>query len=579
MEKDNTNFVERQDFIDFKPIHSFISRLAKNVGIFEENFDDGETNAPLLKDPTGAGFVENCPFRVPKAYAENPEAQPRERKHQNVDPEEKYKAYASEMHNGKITDNCIKSAVRIWKNSQTVLMTRSEKGIVAFEGNAKGSKKYAQDQRTRIRLHAEEAHLFKPAFYFLTLTQRVQPGKDDILVQYNLFKESTSKFLDLLVKTFSCSYEIVFESTANGYCHAHLVAHFENYFNGDIGRKHKHSTEIVGGFFRNWIKSHWSLGMSKLETSKVRSPIFYLLKYISKSSYANFTELAKEERPLNKEERKMLLTIFNSIVARKRFWQGSQFTKEQDARFLSHLEKLQKEEEEKAKQSASENVSKCYRKYDVSFISERITAKAVRKTAVGGSAHHREAVGLDWASINFEMPCYTALKALNYVKFKSRSFGEIEDFSENSVEMQKIVYDSGVPLKCAGCVLSHIANEMKFGNDEWFHKDGFNNQFAEERDFWLYNEDERAEREELLQKYDERLLPFVAENLNVTFFKKRIQPAVKISHGTRFNEYEREFRPYEKGYESRVVRRINRYLADKEKIKTDDFATTGRLFK
>lgn len=62
---------------------------------------------------------------------------------------------------------------------------------------------------------------------FLTLTQRVEVGKQDIVKQWRSFGENVKLLCDLLQRKYSIEYERVAEATNNGYRHEHIVLHFD----------------------------------------------------------------------------------------------------------------------------------------------------------------------------------------------------------------------------------------------------------------------------------------------------------------------------------------------------------------
>lgn len=498
----NNNMKQENNIIS-KDLKSIISdtlfNFSKSKKILEKYTDDDGTFWKL-KTPLNTPEKKNCPFHVPLAYVDNYDEK-RRTKNKNIDPERLYTNFANQAHAGKITDNCLKQVVRLWKQRQGVIITKKNGVITAFECNAKGSKRYANQLRDKIAEHAKRANALKKATYFLTLTQRVEPGKTDCKEQYKSFVKQTENFLNYLCRTFNCYYEKVIESTKNGYAHAHIVIHIDNYFKDDLKRKLGRSYEIIGGQFRKWIKEHWALGVSKLETSQARNPIFYLLKYITKFSYSNFSQITKEEHKLSDNERKGILTIFLSILAQVRQITTSQFT---DEEIITADKILLEKETQEEKMSISE---------------EKI-------------AH--EVGGLDCACINSTLPCQKFARLLNYQRFKSEINGEVEDFDKQEQKTKEKLYEMAIPLGCHGCIITHILNEIKTHQDEWFHKKTIETDEEifdpkDEKEEVLYSafnqKYTKAEwqlREQLLEYIDEKALALTVEDedLNITFYKE-----------------------------------------------------------
>lgn len=486
-----------------KELKSSVSNILYNFVKAKEILDtytDDDGTFYKLKTPLETPYKKNCPFHVPQAYVDNYNEK-RKTKTQNIDPERLYTNFAIQAHNGKITDNCLKQVVRLWKQRQGVIITKKDGAIIAFESNAKGSKRYANQLRNKIAEHAKRANILKKSTYFLTLTERVKPGETDCKRQYKKFVKETENFLNYLCRTFNCYYEKVIESTKNGYAHAHIVIHIDEYFKDDIKRKHGRSYEIVGGSFREWIKNHWSLGVSKLETSQARNPIFYLLKYITKFSYSNFSEITKEKHKLTDNERKGILTIFLSILAQVRQITTSQF----DESEIDRADKLLslKEESEKT-MNVSEN---------------KIADK------VGG---------LDCACINSTLPCQKFARLLNYQRFKEKINDEVENFDKQEQKIKEKLYEMAVPLGCQGCIITHILNEIKTHKDEWFHKKEIESDdvIFDESDREIdksytefqqkYSKNEFYLRRSLLEYIDEKALAtFVSgDDINATFYNR-----------------------------------------------------------
>lgn len=489
--------------------YHFLFKKIANKNIVERFINEDGDECFRLKDPTGQGYNKSCPLHMPKAYMENPEFKKKPRS-KSVDPEKKYKALADQAHRGHITDKCLKVSLKILRDSLSVFIKGKGGEYSAFESNANGTRRKSNQDRDKIALHARRCNVLHPHTLFLTLTQRVNPGKDDIISQYKFFGEQSSKFLMFLVKEWHCTYEVVSESTKNGYRHAHIVLHFAKM--PDVAKivKRKHSADVYGGKLREWIKLHWSLGTSKLEISKDRSPVTYLLKYVTKFAYSDMTKLVSEEKELNADERKGILTLILPILSRTR-------------RF--NLSQLSKSEIEEADRLLAQNGANKCTKLKIS----KLVFKSAKPDKISLLRPRRS---LDSLCINSEPPCHSFIRIMGYKKFKKTSFGEIEEFKDLPEEFKAKIFNRAIPVGCRGCVYTHILNELKTGNDPWFHKDKFGGdilQVAEGRDFWQYTSEETEKREELLKTFDERVLPFVVDDMRLTFYKRSLMPKVKIT--------------------------------------------------
>lgn len=377
--------------------------------------------------------VKNCPFDVPKSFAEfAPKTQaPRTSRY---NPLFTYHELAKEMFKGTVTNKTLQKSCQRFINKKTVLFMLKDNKIRAFEGRAKGTKYYADETRDKIKTHAEKAKLLKPCTYFLTLTQKVTPGKTNIVKQYSYFGDNLKVLLDKMVRKYGVMYEQVSEATSNGYRHSHIVLHFDKYFKKEILRKNGNAYTVCNGELKSFIKKHWSLGMSKLERSSKRSPIYYLLKYVSKNAYSDFNKLANENYELSKEDRKNLLTMFGSICSQTRQFSLSQFSKVEEEK----IEKIKETKENKENRTAVEN----------------------------GRAENA-AGGLDWSSINFTLPCKKDIRIMLFSKYKERVGTDVKDFDKLNKEQQLKIWKDATPIGCQGCIISHIANKLANGFDGW----------------------------------------------------------------------------------------------------------------
>ena len=422
--KNNTN---KKDISQLQITYLFSQLLEMSKSLLPFGYNPKDENEPVkLKDPTGKGFTPNCPFHIPKFYNENPNIKERTRG-KNHDPEKIYEYLADRLRTGKTDNWAILLAIKAFLKRQLVLFKKENNVITAFEGNAKGSKRYAQKQMARVHEHATIATKLKPYTMFLTLTQRVEVGKQDIISQWKSFNAYLETFLDNLQKKYNVEYERVAEATNNGYRHEHIVLHFTKKPCKLITRKHKNSEEVVGGEIRAFIKRNWHLGTSKLEISKKRSPINYLLKYIGKCAYTDLGAILKQEKELSKEQRKQLLTIFCSIIAKCR---------------QCNLSQLPKNEQ---------------------------TSSA--ECAMSAQTIALEEGGLDTPSINSDLPCASIIRFMNYKVFQKASEGELKDFDALTQAKKEDLYQKGGCFGCTGCIMTHLLNEIKTHNDPWFHQD------------------------------------------------------------------------------------------------------------
>lgn len=435
MRQENIKANNKISQLELEKVLKIAKNFAMSEAIFEPAGEDFGDLSFILKDPTGWGRTEGCPLHVPLFYNENQSYKKPEKK-KNKDPELKYKALSEILHAGRTNNEGILSAVNQFMKTKSVLMYKKDGAIIAFEGNAKGTKRYAQKQMYRVAQHARVASKLKPYTMFLTLTQKVEVGKQDIVKQWQSFGEHVKLLCDLLQRKYSIEYERVAESTNNGYRHEHIVLHFDQEPCKMFTRKFKNSEEVFGGELRAFIKSHWTLGMSKLEISSKRSPIGYLLKYIGKCAYSDFSKILKQEAPLSKEQRKQLLTIFCSIIAKVRQCNMSEISKDL----------LEEEEEEKS-----------------------VARSGLKNSNSSVASVASEASGLDTLSINFKLPCQNLLRFFNYNKFKDETKGEIEDFDALPQSIKEKTYKKGKCNGCSGCIITHILNELQNHNDEWFH--------------------------------------------------------------------------------------------------------------
>lgn len=419
--------------VDNNTIFKEIMQLMPSEKAYEINKTENSDLKNIFKTFNGGERVKNCPFSVPKSFAEfAPKTQSKKRN--RYKPYFYYTQLCKEMIKGKIENKTLQEACKKFINRKTVLFMLKDNQIKAFEGNAKGTKNYADKVRDRIKNHAEKAKILKPATYFLTLTQKVNPGKTNIYNQNIYFGTNLKKLLDKLVRKYGVMYEQVSEATLNGYRHSHIVLHFEKYFEKEILRKNGNAYTVCSGELKKFIKNHWALGMSKLERSSKRSPIYYLLKYVSKTSYSDFNKLSNSAYELSKEDRKNLLTMFNSICTETRQFTLSTFSKNEEEK----IEKIKEKEENKEKSAVAES-----------------------------NGGQNGVAGLDWSSINFTLPCKKDIRIMLFKDYKKNYGGKIEDFDTFDKEKKLKIWRNAIPVGCRGCIISHIANKLKNGSDNW----------------------------------------------------------------------------------------------------------------
>lgn len=556
-----------QDPIKSKLFNLIFARFQKSLvkrNIAEVFTDDNDNNFLRLKDPTGQGYDEKCPFHIPLAFKENPHKKPKKRS-KNKDVSKKYEDLYICVEGGKVPEKILKEALLILLNGLPVMIKKENGKVTAFEANANGTKRKAIQDQIKIQEHARRAKILAPYTYFLTLTERVRPGEQNIIEQYKHFGNEQSKFLQKMVKRYGCYYEVVSEATYNGYRHAHIVIHTKTPMKIEKVVKAKNSATVYGGEFREWIKKNWILGTSKLEISDKRSPINYLLKYITKFAYSDMRKQATKKEKLTKDEKKAMQTLLFPILSGTRRYNLSQFT----------IEEIE---------ATTEAVT-----FQRNIASKKIHFTLATQTAPKCviTAPTSNASSLDIPSINSEIPCLGKVRVLAYKKFIERSNCEIEDFDKLEQVIKESIWDSATSLGCEGCALSHLIHEKLFHNDPWFHKDEIKPveylepyhtpeeyekrkemgkffvfggrevktfktirettfltleewltpavsapvQKASVLDYYAFTDEEEEERAELLKKYDERILPFVLppEKMNLTIYKKPLQPPLKVT--------------------------------------------------
>lgn len=523
-----------EDPVKSKIFNLLFDRFQKslvNRNIAEVFTDDNDNNFWRLKDPTGQGYDEKCPFHIPLAYKENPNKKSKKRS-KNKDVSKKYGDLYICLKGGQVPEKILKEALLMLLNGLPVMIKNENGKITAFEANANGTKRKAIQDQIKIQEHARRAKLLAPNTYFLTLTERVKPGEQDIIEQYKNFGAEQSKFLQKMVKRYSCYYEVVSEATYNGYRHAHVVIHTKKPMKLEKVVKTKNSATVYGGEFRDWIKKNWTLGVSKLEISEKRSPINYLLKYITKFAYSDMRKQASKKEKLTKDEKKAMQTLLFPILSKTRRYNLSQFTVEEI-------------------EATTETVT-FQRNIASKKLHFSLTTQTAPKCVI--TAPTSSAPSLDIPSINSEIPCLGKVRVLAYKKFIERSNCEVEDFDKLEQEIKKSIWDSATSLGCEGCALSHLIHEKLFHNDPWFHKDEVKPveyrdtlfltseewltpttsapiQKSSVLDYFAFTDEEEEERAQLLKKYDERVLPFILppEKMNLTIYKKPLQPPLKVT--------------------------------------------------
>lgn len=277
--------------------------LARSPFVDADPFPDAYCGGGIYKKDFGAASKEGCPFGVPQSLVKVPK-----NKQKRQDYAKLFQLLGMVDAEKKLPDNIIKKSYKKLLDRQPLISAYDENGAqYFFLGNARGTLKYALQQRERVRRLSQLLMDNYEYLYFLTLTYSYKKYGRPRRGAWRLFSKQCSKTLHKLRNKYGCEYVAVLESTAKGYPHAHIMI-------GSPVSFHEEDTKIArdGELFdcsgKRYLQKIVPSPIFKLQLARGDKIQYYLCKYLSKDlpDAAEFTTFTAGK--ISTEQRKALLS-------------------------------------------------------------------------------------------------------------------------------------------------------------------------------------------------------------------------------------------------------------------------------
>lgn len=277
--------------------------LARSPFVDADAFPDVYSGGGVYKKDFGSATKEGCPFGVPQSLVKVPK-----NKQKRLDYAQIFQLLGMVDSDKKLPDNIIKKSYKKLLDRQPLISGYDENGAqFFFLGNARGTIKYALQQRERVNRLSQLLMDNYEYLYFLTLTYSYKKYGRGRRAAWHLFSKQCSKTLHKLRNKYGCEYVAVLESTAKGYPHAHIMI-------GSPKSFHKEDTKIAkdGELFdcpgKRFLQKIVPSPIFKLQLARGDKIQYYLCKYLSKDlpDAAEFTTFTAGK--ISTEHRKALLS-------------------------------------------------------------------------------------------------------------------------------------------------------------------------------------------------------------------------------------------------------------------------------
>lgn len=277
--------------------------LARSPFVDADVFPDIYSGGGVYKKDFGSAAKEGCPFGVPQSLVKVPK-----NKQKRQDYAQLFQLLGMVDADKKLPDKIIAKSYKKLLDRQPLISGYDENGAqYFFLGNARGTLKYALQQRERVRRLSQLLMDNFEYLYFLTLTYSYKKYGRGRRHAWRLFSKQCSKTLHKLRNKYGCEYVAVLESTAKGYPHAHIMI-------GSPKPFHKEDTKIAkdGELFdcagKRYLQKIVPSPIFKLQLARGDKIQHYLCKYLSKDlpDAAEFT--AYTAGKISTEHRKALLS-------------------------------------------------------------------------------------------------------------------------------------------------------------------------------------------------------------------------------------------------------------------------------
>ena len=277
--------------------------LARSPFVDADSFPDTYAGGGVYKKDFGSTAKEGCPFGVPQSLVKT-----LKNKQKRQDYEKLFQLLGMVDAEKKLPDKVIVKSYEKLLDRQPLISGYDENGAqYFFLGNARGTLKYALQQRERVRRLSQLLMDNFEYLYFLTLTYSYKKYGRRRRHAWRLFSKQCSKVLHKLRNKYGCEYVAVLESTAKGYPHAHIMI-------GSPVAFHEEDTKIAkdGELFdcpgKRYLQKIVPSPIFKLQLARGDKIQFYLCKYLSKdlpdaAEFATFTA-----GKISTEHRKALLS-------------------------------------------------------------------------------------------------------------------------------------------------------------------------------------------------------------------------------------------------------------------------------
>lgn len=419
-----------------------------------------------------------CKFHIPRTYSEAP------KENENVSKkrrslEEKFGEAFEEYGKDASSFSWALKALKIWRSNLSAVAVNVDGAISFFESNAKGTKRYQQKMYWRVHDFCMAMDEMYKGAYFVTLTAGQELRSKGLFEAWKLFSKQIGRLTKKMRATFECEVCTVLEAHESGFPHAHMVVYLPEF----IGDEKEHYSRrqkrkyVIRGTMRRFLDRNWKCGFADLQKNVRKGTANYLSKYIAKSADGSLKDLLKKKE-LTKAEKKMLLTILLPIMTGVRGFRFSQGKLEYFSTLNKFLrvrgdapESVKKEMLGKKISEQVQILKKAREDGEPKTETERFLLEQLDFINSGEFEKLDENAKRSYLiklSTKLLFACEKRVRVTNYAQLDKKTEGDIFSETALSAPQKEELWKSCAPLKCEGCIITHLLNKLRTGEDEWF---------------------------------------------------------------------------------------------------------------
>lgn len=353
--------------------------------------------------------------------------------------------------------------------------------IMVIPPHSKGSPSYNKKMRSHLIDVAKIFYQFFPQVVLITLTADPVKLDKDIIKAHQQFQKEVQSYCKALVRKYGGKFIYVFEEQKQGTPHAHI----EFFCNKDFAYHNKHydfkkkRVYINKGELVEFTAQHWTLGHPDFEPATGHNVIYYLVKYISKATEADFWKLANK-KDISSTDFKEMMGFVMPKLCNYRSVNCSRLSKEMKSILdekLKNLEiaRLAKKQKREQIEEIKEKHTR-FRPLNSYVASKVILSKALPRTqpAPLTESVDSEISRLRLYSIqlgtNWNSPCMRLAFSGEFSKLAEAYGTDFNEINHKSLEEKEIILNSATPLTCGGCVFSYLWYDIINGTNKTFEQ-------------------------------------------------------------------------------------------------------------